>query len=152
MHGQSSPFGTVQNAWAVFPLAPLLKGQRCPERQANTNSAAPGLRVGRGPQPHPYKYHIYSPGGAAAGTVHMKGSAAAMALLSLHVSREAQGVESTQNVGSGGLRDKEGGNGSTKHTGLGPPNPSVKFGKCGGDQVGHQSPFPASLPSPGWGS
>lgn len=60
---------------------------------------------------------------------HVEGSAAAMAELSLLVPREVtQGVESTEGLVSGGLREKGHGNGNTKYAGLGPPNPNVKPG------------------------
>lgn len=61
---------------------------------------------------------------------HVEESAAAMAELSLLVPREVtQGVESTEGLVSGGLREKGHRNGNTKCAGLGPPNPSVKPGE-----------------------
>lgn len=128
--GQSCPFGTVQSAPAVFHLALLLKGQPCPERQASTNSAAPRLRVeGASTRPHLYKDHIYTLVGAAVGMFHVEGSAATMAELGQLVPREVtQGVESTEGLVSGGLREKAHCNGNTKYAGLGPPNPNVKPG------------------------
>lgn len=60
---------------------------------------------------------------------HMEGSAATMAELGQLVPREVtQGVESTEGLVSGGLREKAHCNGNTKYAGLGPPNPSVKPG------------------------